>query len=129
MAVRSGWRALVIPVAVATVAAAGVIGGLLWASGQRPGDQTGGSPSRQVRPAAPAGRGAAPSFTWTDQTGRAVSSAHFRGKVLIVSFLFPYCTTDCPLLARDLALLQQALPAEGLGGKVEIVTFNVDPGG
>jgi cytochrome oxidase Cu insertion factor (SCO1/SenC/PrrC family) len=65
----------------------------------------------------------------TDQTGRAVSSAHLRGKVQVVSFLFPYCTTDCPLLARDLALLQQSVAAEGLGGKVEIVTFNVDPGG
>jgi len=120
MTVRSGWRALVVPVTVATVAAAGVIGGLVWASGQRPGDQARGSP---------AGYGSAPSFTLTDQSGQAISSAHFRGKVQVVSFLFPYCTTDCPLLARDLALLQQELAAERLGGKVELVTFNVDPGG
>ena len=129
MTVRSGWRALVIPVTVATVAAAGVIGGLLWASGQRPGGQPGGSPAGQVRPGNSAGYGSAPSFTLTDQTGHTISSAHFRGKIQVVSFLFPYCTTDCPLLARDLALLQQALTGQGLGGKVEIVTFNVDPGG
>jgi protein SCO1 len=129
MTVRSGWRALVVPVTVATVAAAGVIGGLLWASGQRPGDQARGYPAGQARPGSAAGYGSAPSFTLTDQSGHAISSAHFRGKVQVVSFLFPYCTTECPLLARDLALLQRALAAEGLGGKVEIVTFNVDPGG
>jgi cytochrome oxidase Cu insertion factor (SCO1/SenC/PrrC family) len=119
----------VVPVVVATVVAAAVVGGLLWASGQRPGDQAGGSPAGHVRPGGSAGYGSAPSFTLTDQTGHAISSTHFRGKVQVVSFLFPYCTTDCPLLARDLALLQQSLAAEGLGGKAEIVSFNVDPGG
>jgi len=129
MTVRLGWRALVVPAVVATVAAAGVIGGLLWASAQRPGGHVREYPAGQVRPGGAAGYGSAPSFTLTDQSGRAISSAHFRGKVQVVSFLFPYCTTDCPLLARDLALLQRALAAQGLGGKVEIVTFNVDPGG
>lgn len=127
MTLRSGWRAMVIPVTVATVAAAAVTGGLLWASGQRPGDRAGGSPAGHVRPGSSAG--SAPSLTLTDQTGHTISSAHFRGKIQVVSFLFPYCTTDCPLLARHLALLQRALAAGGLGGQVEIVSFNVDPGG
>lgn len=65
----------------------------------------------------------------TDQTGKRVSSTRFAGKVQVVSFLFPYCTTDCPLLARDLAMLQQRLADTGLAGKAVIVTFNVDPGG
>ena len=127
----AGWqrRALAVPVIVATVVAAGVTGGLLWASGQRSGDQPDGYRTAQAWPGNAAGYGHAPSFTLTDQTGHTIASAHFRGKVQVVSFLFPYCTTDCPLLARELALLQQALAAEGLGGKVEIVTFNVDPGG
>jgi hypothetical protein len=46
-----------------------------------------------------------------------------------VSFLFPHCTTYCPLMARDLALPQKALAAESIDSTVEIVTFNVDPGG
>jgi cytochrome oxidase Cu insertion factor (SCO1/SenC/PrrC family) len=129
MRVRLGWRALVVPAVVAAVAAAGVIGGLLWASGQRPGGQSRGYPAGLARPGSAAGYGPAPSFTLTDQSGQAISSAHFRGKVQVVSFLFPYCTTDCPPLARDLALLQRSLAAQGLGGTVEIVTFNVDPGG
>jgi len=123
------WRALIVPIIVATVVAAGVTGGLLWASGQRSGDQAKGYRTSQAWPDNAAGYGPAPSFTLTDQTGHMIASTHFRGKVQVVSFLFPYCTTDCPLLARDLALLQQALAAESLGAKVEIVTFNVDPGG
>src|SRR5437762_1739640 len=124
MTVRQGWRAFVVPVVVATVVAAGVVGGLLWTSGQRSGDQARGYPAEQARPGSAAGYGSAPSFTLTDQTGRAISSAHLGGKIQVVGFLFPYCTTDCPLLARNLALLQQGLAAEGLGGEVEIVTFN-----
>lgn len=124
MTPRWPWRELVVPVIVATIVAAAVTGGLLWASGQRSGDHGKRNPVAQA-----AGYGQAPSFTLTDQTGHSVSSAHFRGKVQVVGFLFPYCTTDCPVLARDLALLQQALAAKSLGGRVEIVTFNVDPGG
>jgi cytochrome oxidase Cu insertion factor (SCO1/SenC/PrrC family) len=122
------WRALIVPVIVAT-AAVGVTGGLLWASGQGSGDQPDGYRTAQAWPGNAAGYGHTPSFALTGQTGHAIASTHFRGKVQVVSFLVPYCTTDCPLLARNLALLQQALAAEGLGGKVEIVTFNVDPGG
>lgn len=122
------WRPLVVPVLVATFIAAALTGVLLWASGQRSANQAGPAPGASAEGGA-ASFGHAPSYTLTDQTGRAVSSAHFGGKVQVVSFLFPYCTTDCPLLARDLALLQHALARIGLGGKAEIVTFNVDPGG
>ena len=99
----AGWRrrAVIAPVIVATVVATGVTGGLLWASGQRSGDQADGYRTAQAWPGNAAGYGPAPSFTLTDQTGHAIASTHFRGKVQVVSFLFPYCTTDCPLLARD----------------------------
>jgi len=42
---------------------------------------------------------AAPSYTMTNQLGEAVSSSGFAGKIQVVSFLFPYCTTMCPLIA------------------------------
>jgi protein SCO1 len=120
------WHPLAVPVIVATVIASALAVALVWASGHRSGGQA-GSPS--AAPGDAASLGQSPSYSLTDQTGSAISSAHFRGKVQVVSFLFPYCTTDCPLLARDLALLQRAIAANGLGGKAEIVTFNVDPGG
>jgi cytochrome oxidase Cu insertion factor (SCO1/SenC/PrrC family) len=47
--------------------------------------------------------------------------------VQLVGFLFPYCTTYCPLIARELARLQQALHAAGLDRRTQLVTFNVDP--
>jgi protein SCO1/2 len=72
----------------------------------------------------------APSYVLTNQLGQSVSSASFRGKVQIVSFLFPYCTTMCPLIAAHLANFENlgARPA-GIADKVAIVAFNIDPSG
>jgi protein SCO1/2 len=106
-----------------------IIGGLLVAASVtgRPGSDARGSGQKAA--ASPADYGPAPAYALTDQTGQRISSRHFAGTVQVVSFLFPYCTTDCPLLARSLAILQQRLAEQGLGGRVEIVTFNVDPSG
>ena len=41
----------------------------------------------------------APNFTLTSQDGRQVSLASLRGKVVLLTFLDPVCTTDCPLIA------------------------------
>lgn len=73
--------------------------------------------------------GSAPSYVLTDQDGRAVSSASLRGKVQVVSFLFPYCTTYCPIIGRNLVLLDQQLAARHLSDRVDIISFNVDPAG
>lgn len=116
------------PVVVATVAAVLLGGGLVWAGSARQGGGS-GAPAAHVQSKSENDYGPAPSYTLTDQNGDRVSSKRLAGKVQIVSFLFPYCTTDCPILARDLARLQQQLAAEGLGDKTAIVTFNVDPGG
>ncbi|MGH3448918.1 MAG: SCO family protein [Nocardioidaceae bacterium] len=128
MATHRGWRSLVAPVAVATVAAVLLAGGLLWAGGAAGRDGS-KSPAAQVQSKPQHDYGPAPSYTLTDQNGDRVSSDRLDGKVQIVSFLFPYCTTDCPILARDLARLQHTLAAKGLAKKTAIVTFNVDPGG
>ena len=90
---------------------------------------------RQLWPGAPAqpasataeSYGSAPSYTLTDQNGETVNSSRFRGEVQVVSFLFPYCTSYCPLIARTEARLQQDEAKLGLGGKLELVSFNVDP--
>lgn len=44
----------------------------------------------------------APSFTLTSQAGRQVSLASLRGKVVLLTFLDPVCTTDCPLIAQEM---------------------------
>ncbi|HVC10601.1 MAG TPA: SCO family protein [Burkholderiales bacterium] len=65
----------------------------------------------------------------TDQLGRTVDSTRFRGKVQVVTFLFPYCTTYCPLIAAHLIGLEQLLALAGLQDRVALVAFNVDPAG
>ena len=40
-------------------------------------------------------------FRLTDQHGRTVSLASLRGKVVLLTFLDPVCTTDCPLIAQE----------------------------
>lgn len=64
-----------------------------------------------------------------NQDGAAVSSGAFRGKVQVVAFLFPYCDTFCPVIAAHLVGFENLLAGSPLADKVEVVSFNVDPGG
>ncbi|MGC8535177.1 MAG: SCO family protein [Rhizomicrobium sp.] len=71
--------------------------------------------------------GYAPSYALTNQLGEKVSSQQFMGKVQIVTFLFPYCTTYCPLITAHLIGFEHVLRSAGLQNRVEIVAFNVAP--
>jgi protein SCO1/2 len=64
-----------------------------------------------------------------NQNGATVSSAAFRGKVQLVTFLFPYCNTFCPIIAAHLVGFENMLLKTDLADRVEIVSFNVDPAG
>lgn len=87
-----------------------------------------GQRSEATREAALPVIGPAPSYTLTNQLGEPISSSRFLGKVRLVTFLFPYCTTLCPLIAAHLTNLEnQGLRPAGLADKVAIVSFNVDP--
>ena len=41
-------------------------------------------------------------FRLTDQNGQTVTQASLRGKVVLLTFLDPVCTTDCPIIAQEL---------------------------
>lgn len=70
----------------------------------------------------------APSYAMTNQLGDKVSSRAFRGKVQLVTFLFPYCTTMCSLIAVHLTNFENGtLRLAGLADKVVIVAFDIDP--
>jgi len=71
--------------------------------------------------------GTVPDYTLTDQLGRPVASTAFAGKVRVVTFLFPYCTSYCPLIAHNFVSLAGVLQTAGLDAKVQLVSFNVDP--
>jgi protein SCO1/2 len=68
----------------------------------------------------------APAFALTDQNGRRVSLAEFRGKVVIVTFLFTNCTDVCPLLPQILARVDERLAAAERA-KVHYIGISVDP--
>ena len=58
--------------------------------------------------------GNAPPWTLTDQNGKTVSSADLAGKVQVVTYLFPYCTSFCPTETHILASLEADLRTAGL---------------
>jgi cytochrome oxidase Cu insertion factor (SCO1/SenC/PrrC family) len=47
--------------------------------------------------------------------------------VQVVSYLFPYCTSFCPLLTGALVRAEDTVDHDGLGDRVAFVAFNVDP--
>jgi cytochrome oxidase Cu insertion factor (SCO1/SenC/PrrC family) len=54
----------------------------------------------------------APGFQLTDQDGRTVTLASLRGKVVLMTFLDPVCTTDCPLIAQEFKQAGELLGAQ-----------------
>ena len=55
---------------------------------------------------------AAPALALTDQAGREVTLASFRGRPVLVGFAFAHCRTVCPLIVSDLLTAQQRLAAD-----------------
>ena len=67
----------------------------------------------------------APAFSLADQNGRTVTPASLRGKVVLLTFLDPVCTSDCPLEAQEFRLAGQLLGTQGRD--VELVAINANP--
>jgi cytochrome oxidase Cu insertion factor (SCO1/SenC/PrrC family) len=67
----------------------------------------------------------APGFTLTSQDGRRVSLASLRGKVVLLTFLDPVCTTDCPLIAQEMKSADSLLG--GKAGDTELVAVVANP--
>lgn len=86
---------------------------------------TGAQPAHHGPP--PGRYGSAPAYALTDQHGRPFRSTALRGRVQVISYLFPYCTSYCPIIARTLAETERLADQHGLRGKVDFVAFNVDP--
>ena len=64
-------------------------------------------------------------FQLTDQHGRTVSLASLRGKVVLLTFLDPVCTSDCPLIAQEFRAAGQLLGASDR--QVELVAVVANP--
>jgi protein SCO1 len=96
-------------VALVVGVAAGVLIGVLRTS------QPAAVPTA-VPPAGPdvtwaAGARAAPDFQLTDQAGKPVSLARFRGRPVILTFIDPLCRNLCPTEAKILERVETSFPA------------------
>jgi protein SCO1 len=69
----------------------------------------------------------APNFRLTDQFGKEVSLSQFRGKPVVLTFLYTHCTTVCPLTAEKLHATVVALGSQAQ--HVAILAVSVDPKG
>ena len=67
----------------------------------------------------------APPFSLTDQHGRSVSLTSLRGKVVLLTFLDPVCTSDCPLEAQEFRAAGQLLGAADQ--QVQLVAIVANP--
>jgi len=67
----------------------------------------------------------APGFSLTDQDGRTVSLASLHGKAVLMTFLDPVCTTDCPIIAQEFKQAGRMLGAQA--GQVELVAVVANP--
>jgi cytochrome oxidase Cu insertion factor (SCO1/SenC/PrrC family) len=64
-------------------------------------------------------------FQLTDQHGQTVSLSSLRGKVVLLTFLDPVCTSDCPLIAQEFRAAGQLLG--GASKQVELVAVVNNP--
>jgi len=64
-------------------------------------------------------------FQLTEQHGRPVTLASLRGKVVLLTFLDPVCTSDCPLIAQEFRAAGQLLGTDSR--KVELVAVVANP--
>jgi len=81
-----------------------------------------------VKLAAPAQlRASTPGFALKDSTGRLVRLSQFRGKAVLLTFIYDHCPDTCPLIVANLhnALLKLGRASS----KLQIIAVSVDPKG
>jgi protein SCO1 len=128
---RRGLNLRVVLSLVVLVLAAGVIA-LLTASGG-----SSGSKGKTTASAAAAGYKAeavlspptaAPPIALRNYLGEPVNIAQYRGKAVLVTFLYTNCPDICPLITSNLRVAQN-LMGPNVASKVQIIAVSVDPKG
>jgi protein SCO1 len=66
----------------------------------------------------------APDFALRDENGKRVTMKQYRGKVVVVTFLYSHCHNECPVQAQQ---IKGAL--DDLGQDVPALSVSVDPTG
>jgi protein SCO1 len=66
-----------------------------------------------------------PSFKMINEFGKPFGSDDLKGRIYIANFMFTSCPSVCPELMKTMQVVQKRV--RGLGTKVALVTFTVDP--
>ena len=71
----------------------------------------------------------APDFALIDADGRKTTLKQFRGKVVLVSFIFTTCSGSCPATTSRMVQVQDRLKERGLlkGDRVRLISITLDP--
>ena len=70
---------------------------------------------------------AAPALALRNYLGQPVNLASFRGKAVLVTFLYTHCPDVCPLITANLRVAQAQLGARA--ARAQIIAVSVDPQG
>jgi protein SCO1/2 len=71
---------------------------------------------------------AAPPLVLRNYLGRPVNIDSYRGKAVLVTFLYTHCPDVCPLIASNLRVAQNLMGPK-VSSKVQIIVVSVDPRG
>jgi protein SCO1/2 len=71
---------------------------------------------------------AAPPLALRNNLGQRVNLASYRGKAVLVTFLYTHCPDVCPLITSNLRVAQN-LMGKAAASKVQIIAVSVDPRG
>jgi protein SCO1 len=69
----------------------------------------------------------APDFSLLDADGRPVKLADFRGKVVVLYFIYASCPDVCPLQSEKLAQIQEDINETPMRDLVQFVAVTTDP--
>jgi protein SCO1/2 len=115
---------------LALVALAGVVALLSACGSSSSKEKTAGAPTQSayraeaaLTPAAPA-----PPLTLHNYLGKPVDIASYRGKAVLVTFIYTHCPDVCPLMTSNLRVAQN-LMAPAVAAKAQIIAVSVDPRG
>ncbi|MDP9133755.1 MAG: SCO family protein [Actinomycetota bacterium] len=87
----------------------------------------GGDGNRVAAPQTLHGDAPAPDFALRNANGRVVRLSQFRGRVVLLTFVYSRCPDVCPLIVEKLKTAQTQLGRRG--HRVQIVAVSVDPRG
>jgi protein SCO1/2 len=68
-----------------------------------------------------------PAFSLSDADGRPVALSDFKGKVVVLHFIYANCPDVCPLHADRIAEIQEQVNASAMKGQVQFVSITTDP--